>query len=222
MLLKELRQQVFETSLQLVKDGVVNGSSGNVSALDHLSGLIAITPTAIPYSQLTVEDIVVVDLYGKPVEGKWKSTSETPMHTIFYRERPDVGAVIHTHAPYASVFAACGQEIPMVLTEAAACLTGAVPVAPYRRPGSDELARVLVGALAPDGVCVMLQSHGLLSVGHDLNAAYGSTLAAEACARTTLWARSMGLEPGCVDSLEAAAIRRSYLAGYKPVALATG
>jgi ribulose-5-phosphate 4-epimerase/fuculose-1-phosphate aldolase len=122
MLLKELREEVLEKSLQMIRDGLAFGSGGNISTLDRESDLIAITPSAIEYTKMKPEDVVVIDKHGKLVEGKWKPTSETPMHTIFYREREDVGAVVHTHAPHASVFAIINEPIPMVVTDVAVLL----------------------------------------------------------------------------------------------------
>lgn len=216
MLLEELRTKVLETALQMVKDGIAHGAQGNISALDRETGLIAITPSALPYAVMQVEDICVVDPFGKLVEAKWKATSETPMHTIFYRERPDVGAVVHSHAPYSTVFGITHKPIPMVLTEAATCLTGPVPVAPYCRPGTEELARQLVEVLGEKGVAVVLAQHGLLTVGGDLGQAYDSTLAAETSARLTIMARSMGEPVHEMDPDEASFMREMYLTKYRP------
>jgi ribulose-5-phosphate 4-epimerase/fuculose-1-phosphate aldolase len=137
------------------------------------------------------------------------------MHTIFYREREDVGAVVHSHAPYATVFGIINKSIPMVLTEAATCLTGNVPVAPYRRPGSIELAQQVLEELH-GGVAIVLAQHGLLTVGADLGQAYDSTLAAETSARLVIMARSMGEQVVELDPSECALVRNSYLAHYKP------
>lgn len=215
MLLKELREQVLEKSLQMIRDGLAFGAGGNISALDSESGLIAITPSAIEYTQMKPEDVVVIDKQGKLVEGKWKPTSETPMHTIFYRERNDVGAVVHTHAPHASVFAITNEPIPMVVTEAALCLGGPVQVDPYVRPGTDELARSVLEAMGM-GVAVLLGSHGLITVGHNLGEAYSSTIAAEVSARFTIMARSMGAEPIQLDPEEVSYLRELYLKHYHP------
>jgi L-ribulose-5-phosphate 4-epimerase len=215
MLLATLRQKVLETALQMIRDGLAFGAGGNISARDSESGLIAITPTAIEYTRMSPEDVVVIDEYGKNVEGAWKPTSETPMHTIFYREREDVGAVVHTHAPYASVFAICNAEIPMVVTESALCIGGHVPVAPYVRPGTEELARTVLEAMGT-GVAVLLAQHGMIAVGSDLHAAYATTIATEVSARLTLLARSAGLQPNTIDQTEVTELRQLYLQQYHP------
>ncbi len=164
---------------------------------------------------MKVEDVVVVDVHGKVIEGKWKPTSESPMHTIFYREREDVGAVVHTHAPYASVFAIVGEPIPMVVTEAALCLGGPVQVDPYVRPGTDDLAQSILEAMG-EGVAVLMGSHGMITVGINLHEAYASTIAAEVSARFTILARSMGREPIILDPEEVNVLRSLYLQHYRP------
>jgi ribulose-5-phosphate 4-epimerase/fuculose-1-phosphate aldolase len=137
------------------------------------------------------------------------------MHTIFYREREDVHAVVHTHAPYASVFAIINEPIPMVVTEAALCVGGPVPVSPYTRPGTDELAKVVLDTMG-SGVSVLLAQHGLITVGHNLDEAYASTIATEVSARLTIFARSMGATPMPLDLDEVAELRQLYLKHYHP------
>lgn len=217
MMLETLRKQVLETSLQMVADGLVFGAGGNVSALDRESGYLAITPTAIEYHKMMPEDVVVIDKHGKLVEGKWKPTSEMPMHTIFYRERDDVGAVVHTHAPYASIFAVINEPVPMVITEAALCIGAPVRVAPYCRPGTEKLARVVLDTMG-DGVAVLLGQHGLITVGANLGQAYSSTIATEMSAKLTFMARSMGAEPQPLNLDEVAELRELYLRLYHPSA----
>ncbi|TFH32103.1 MAG: class II aldolase/adducin family protein [Anaerolineales bacterium] len=215
MLLKELRHEVLEKCLQMIRDGLAFGSGGNISALDRDSGLIAITPSALEYTKMKPEDVVVVDKHGKLVEGNWKPTSESPMHTIFYREREDVGAVMHTHAPHASVFAIINEPIPMVVTESALCLGAQVRVDPYVRPGTDDLARSVLEAMGQD-VAILLGQHGLITVGQNLGEAYASTIAAEVSARFTIMARSMGVEPMHLDLEEVRFLRDLYLTHYHP------
>lgn len=215
MLLEDLRAEVLATARQMVADGLAYGAQGNISALDPATGLIAITPSAVEYDRMGVEDVVVVDKLGKVVEGKWKPTSETLMHTIFYRERSDVGAVVHTHAPYATTFAIIGEPVPMVLSEAALCLGGPVPVAPYRRPATQELAQIVLETMG-EGVSALLAQHGLITVGANLGQAYAATIAAEMSARLVIMARSMNTEPVHLDSDEVTALREIYLRHYRP------
>lgn len=224
MILETLRNQILETCLRMVADGLSHGSAGNLSALDRESGLIAITPSALEYHMLQPEDIAVVDREGRLVEGRWKPTSELAMHTIFYRQRPEVGAVVHTHAPYASVFAIAHQPIPMVLAEAAPFLGGAAPAAAYARTGSQELAEVMLETLYPGQAAeavssaALMANHGLLSIGPNLELAYQANLCAELSARLTYMARAMGATPVEIATQEVAALRALVLSSYKPTA----
>ena len=215
MLLKELREQVIETCLKMLEDGVAFGTQGNVSAFDRQKGLVAISPSALRYQTMKPEDICVVDLAGKAVESKWKPTSELFLHLIFYNKRSDVQAVVHTHALYCTTFSAINEPVPLILNEAAMNLTGPIPVAPYERPGSKELAEVTLKAMGPDGVAAIMLHHGLVTVGADLAAAYETTLAAEMTAHTVILARSMGKEVIPMDPAECAHLREVYLTTYK-------
>jgi L-ribulose-5-phosphate 4-epimerase len=215
MMLEGLREEVLEKAKQMVIDGLAYESGGNISAIDAQKGLIAITPSAIEYRKMKVEDIVVIDKQGNVVDGVYKPTSETPLHTIFYRERPDIGAVVHTHAPYASVFAVIGEPVPMIVTEAALCIGGPVEVAPYRRPGTEELSQVALEVMG-EGVAVLLGQHGLITVGPSLGDAYSTTLATEISARLAITARAIGLSPVPLDLDEVTTLRELRLRHYHP------
>lgn len=217
MMLGELRSEVLATARRMVAEGLTLGTGGNVSALDRESGNVVITPSAVDYETMGEEDLVVIDLQGRVVEGRWKPSNETPMHTVFYRERHDVGAVVHTHAPYSSVFAVIGQPIPLVIMEAALCLGRPVSVAPYRRPATAELGRVALETMG-DGVAVNLAQHGLITVGRDLGQAFASSAAAEFSARLTLMARSAGYSPRELEQDEVDTLRKNYLENYRPSA----
>ncbi len=214
MLLMGLREQVLQTSLRLLEDGVIHGSQGNVSAIDRERGLVAITPSSIPYTELSPEDICVVDEDRKVREGKRKPTSEIALHLAFYKRRADVGAVVHTHPPYATAFGVIGSEpLPIVLVEAAMWLGGPVPVAPYARPGSDRVAEVTAEKTG-SGPGAIMAHHGLVTVGPNLDFAYERTIAVESGARLVVLARSMGKEVLSLDEEEVASLHRMLLAMY--------
>lgn len=212
---RELKEEVWYFARQMAADGIAHRAQGNVSLRQASSGLIAVTPSAIPYDRLQVEDIVVIERDGSVVEGQWKATSELRLHLAFYRARAEVNAVVHSHAPYATLFGVTGEALPMILTEAAACLGGTVPVAPYCRPGTQELAESAVQT-ADKGMAVILANHGLVTVGPDLNSAYDATLAVEATARTLWMARTMGAQVNVLDADEVRAFRAAYLVNYRP------
>jgi L-ribulose-5-phosphate 4-epimerase len=216
--MKELRMTVLDSAKRMAADRLTTGSNGNVSAMDRESGLIVITPSAIDYGEMREDDLVLVDKNGRVVEGNWKPSNETPMHTIFYRERPGTGAVMHTHAPFASVFSIIDEPIPLVIMEAAVCLGDRVPVAPYRTPATEDLGRIALETMG-DGVAVVLARHGLITVGEDLAQAYASSMAAELSAWLTVMARSINAVPREIDQAEVARLRRSYLESYRPTGL---
>ena len=143
MLLVDLREKVIEIGLQMLQDRLVHHGQGNISARDRESGYIAITPSGLPYHRRQAEDICVIDIDQHIIEGRWRPTSEIGLHIVFYRNRKDVNAVIHTHAPYTTIYSIIGEKsLPMVLNESAMCLGRPLPVTPYGRPGSLELAQI--------------------------------------------------------------------------------
>jgi L-fuculose-phosphate aldolase len=216
MLLSDLREKIVEIGLRMVADGLAHGTQGNISALDAESGLLAVTPSAVPYAQRRAEDICVMDLQRRLIEGRWQPTSEVNLHLAFYRRRKDVRAVVHSHALHASVFGVTGEAIPQVLIESAMCLTGPVPVAAYASPGGEEVAELTADAAGAFGNAVVMAHHGLVTVGDTLEQAYAASLAAETMARVVILARSMGVKEKTMDPLEAARLREGFLANYAP------
>ncbi len=196
MRLEALRAEVLSRAQQMCADDLAHGSAGNLSARDRQSGLIAITPSGLEYERLQVADIVLVDAEGQLVEGARTPTSEWRMHISAYRNRPDIGGLVHTHPPFATLFAALEEEIPMVVDEAAYYLGGPIPVADYAPPGTQDLADSACRSL-DQGMAVLLARHGLLCAGQNLAEAYQVTLVAEFSARLAAQARSLGahLEP---------------------------
>jgi L-ribulose-5-phosphate 4-epimerase len=130
MLLKELRTQVLEANLELVRRGLVLYTFGNASGIDRDQNLIVIKPSGVEYDELVPELMVVTDLHGKVVDGKLKPSSDLDTHTLLYREFPTIGAVVHTHSEYATSFAQAGLPIPALGTTHADYFYGAVPVTP--------------------------------------------------------------------------------------------
>jgi L-ribulose-5-phosphate 4-epimerase len=127
MLLKELRTQVLEANLELVKRGLVLYTFGNASGIDRDQNLIVIKPTGVDYDELVPELMVVTDLNGKIVDGKFKPSSDLDTHTLLYREFSSIGAVVHTHSEFATSFAQAGLPIPPLGTTHADYFHGAVP-----------------------------------------------------------------------------------------------
>jgi L-ribulose-5-phosphate 4-epimerase len=217
MRLAELRAKVFDYARQMASDGMAHGAQGNISALDRESGLIAITPSAADYRTMTADDIVIIDREGAIVEGRWKPTVETPLHTLFYRRRPDVGAVIHCHAPNVSGFAAALRPVPIVLIEAACAAGSAVPCAPMMRSGTAEFAELMLDTIGARTAAVMGQ-HGLVVCGQDLKRAYGTAIAVEDSARAALLARQLGVDPTPIPPDLCDELHQWWLTSYRPTA----
>src|ERR1700709_1582739 len=135
MLLEELRTQVLEANLELVKRGLVLYTFGNASGIDRDQGLIVIKPSGVDYDELVPEFMVVTDLHGKIVDGKFKPSSARDTPPLLYREFPTIGAVVHTHSEFATSFAQAGLAIPALGTTHADYFYGPIPCT---LPLSDE------------------------------------------------------------------------------------
>ena len=127
-MLEELKKQVCEQNLELVRRGVVIYTWGNVSGIDRESGLVVIKPSGVDYDGMTPEDMVVVDLQtGETVEGKWRPSSDTKTHLYLYRSFPEIGGITHTHSVNAVAFAQAGRAIPALGTTHADYFYGSIP-----------------------------------------------------------------------------------------------
>jgi L-ribulose-5-phosphate 4-epimerase len=137
-MLEQLKEQVLEANLDIVRRGLVLYTWGNASGLDRQSGLIAIKPSGVPYAEMKASDFVVTDLDGKIVEGKLRPSSDLDTHLALYRAFPAIGGVVHTHSRVATVWAQAGREIPCLGTTHADYFYGSIPVA---GPLTDEEVR---------------------------------------------------------------------------------
>ncbi len=126
-MLESLKKQVTKANLLLPKHGLVTFTWGNVSGIDRESGLVVIKPSGVPYEQMTEADMVVVDLDGKVVEGKWKPSSDTPTHLELYKAFPECGGIVHTHSRWATTFAQAGKPIPALGTTHGDYFYGEIP-----------------------------------------------------------------------------------------------
>lgn len=126
-MLEELKEKVCKANLDLVKHGLVIFTWGNVSAIDRASGLVVIKPSGVSYDGMSPDDMVVVDLDGKVVEGHYKPSSDTPTHVVLYKAFPQIGGVVHTHSTYATAWAQAGRDIPNIGTTHADYFRDAIP-----------------------------------------------------------------------------------------------
>lgn len=171
-----------------------------------------ITPSGVPYDDSRPVDMVAVDLQDGSHSGRLKPSTETLLHTAIYRRRPDVAAIVHTHSPYAAVFAVNRLELPAVLEEMAQLVGESVRVAPYAAPGSAGLAEGAVDTLQ-GGAAVLLANHGLVGVGNTLKGALTVCQVVEKSAQVFLWARLTGT-PFLLEKQTARELRQEFLLNY--------
>ena len=186
----EVAQAVVRCCRGLWEAGLIAAGDGNVSVrLD--AGRVLVTPSGRLKSELEAEDLVVVDLDGRRVDGCRDATTELDLHLRVYRRRSDVGAVVHAHPPTATAFAVAGEGIPEDVLPEITLLLGAVPVVPYATPGTSALGDAVEPFIAGRSA-VLLANHGALTWGADLPQARIRMESLEHGARILLAARSLG------------------------------
>ena len=189
-MLEELKREVCEANLLLPKYGLVTFTWGNVSGIDRETGLMVIKPSGVPYEGMTVEDMVVVDLDGKAVEGKWKPSSDTPTHVELYKAFSKCGGIVHTHSRWATTFAQAGRGIPAMGTTQADYFYGEISCtrpmtdAEIRGEYEKKTGKVIVETFAdrdPAAVPgVLVYSHGPFAWGTDaMNAVHNAVVMEE-------------------------------------------
>lgn len=126
-MLEELKRKVYEANMQLPKYGLVTFTWGNVSEIDRASNMFVIKPSGVEYDELTPEDMVVVDLMGNKIEGRYNPSSDTATHMILYKRFSEIGGIVHTHSPWATSWAQAGRGIPCYGTTHADYMYGEIP-----------------------------------------------------------------------------------------------
>jgi L-fuculose-phosphate aldolase len=186
----DTRSALCEYGRSLLDDGLTTGTGGNLSARldeDH----IAITPSGVPYEDITPADVPVVRTDGTVVEGDLDPSTELPMHLAVYESRPDVEGVVHTHSPYATTFASLGEPIPA--SHYLVAFAGSeVPVAEYKTHATQRLGEAAVDALGDSYSATLLRNHGVLTASDSLDDAYTVAQMVEFCARIHYQARAIG------------------------------
>jgi len=177
------RESVLFHSKRMWEAGLVVASAGNVSARVPGHDAIAVTPTSIFYDVMTADQVVIVSLdSGLPIESTARPSGELPTHLAVYRHRPDVGAIVHTHAPYVTALSVLRRPLPPIIDEMIVYFGGTIEVADYAFSGTDDLGANVVAALG-DRAGVLLSNHGNLCVGRDLAEALHVALTMESTAR---------------------------------------
>ena len=216
MLLEALRKQVVRVGREALAAGVVHGTSGNMSARDPKSGLVAISPSGMPYPAVKPKDIVIVDVEGTVVDGKRKPSSETPLHTMVYRHLSWIGAIVHTHAHFSTVVSCIRDELPPILTEACLVVGPRVPVTRYGLTGTPDFGQSVLEAMDGETRAVLLRNHGLLAFGADFSEALTIAEIVEEAARVYVHALAAngGREPNLVPESLIPGMRERFLATY--------
>ncbi len=212
MLLDQLRSEICRLHTELPRNNLVAWTSGNISGRDSESGLVVIKPSGVPYDELTPENMVVVNLDGKVVEGKLKPSSDTFAHVTVYRHRQDVNGVVHTHSTFATAWAAVGRPIPAVLTAICDEFGGPIPVGAYAKIGGDEIGQEIIRSIG-SSPAILMKNHGVFTIGRTPEAAVKAAVMVEDVARTVFYALQLG-QPDEIPAEEVARAHRRYLEEY--------
>lgn len=190
MLLQKEREDVVKYCQMLITHGLTKGTGGNISILNREEGLFAISPSGIDYFETEPEDIVVMNLKGEIVDGDRKPSSEHELHRVFYTDRDDIAAVVHTHSVYSTVLATLREGLPA--SSYLVAFSGYdVRCAEYASYGSVELAKNTFEAMKERNAAFMA-NHGLIAGGSDILNAFNIVEQIEQCAEVYVKARSIG------------------------------
>ncbi len=193
MLLPALREEVCRLHAELPKNNLVAWTSGNLSARDPETNLVVIKPSGITFPNLTPENMVVVDINGKIVEGEYKASSDTASHCYIYRQRSDVFGVVHTHSRYATAFAVVGRSIPCLTTAMGDEFGGPIPCGGFALIGGEEIGAVVVETLKDSkSPSCLLQSHGVFALGKNAESAIKAAVMTEDNAAIVWMASQLG------------------------------
>ncbi|MBR4479589.1 MAG: L-ribulose-5-phosphate 4-epimerase [Bacteroidales bacterium] len=202
-MLEELKEKVFRANLDLVKHGLVIFTWGNVSAIDRATGLVVIKPSGVSYETMRAEDMVVVDLNGKVVEGDLRPSSDTPTHLVLYKAFPEIGGVVHTHSTYATAWAQAGLDIPNIGTTHADYFHDDIPCTrdmkksevfgEYEKETGNVIVERFKGMNPVDTPAVLVKNHGPFTWGTDADNAVHNAVVLEQVAKMGFVAVTLNL-----------------------------
>lgn len=190
MLLQKEREEIVAYGRKMISSGLTKGTGGNISIFNRERGLVAISPSGLDYYETTPVDVVILNLDGEVVEGERKPSSELDMHLIYYRNREDINALVHTHSPYAKTIASLGWELPAV-SYLIAFAGPNVRCAPYETFGTKQLAEAAFEGMI-NRRAVLLANHGLIAGANNIKMAFTVAEEIEFCAQIYYQTKSVG------------------------------
>jgi L-ribulose-5-phosphate 4-epimerase len=216
-MLENLRAEIYRLHLELPKNNLITWTTGNISGRDPVTGYVVIKPSGVLYVDLTPEQLVVLDVHGKVIEGELKPSSDAATHLYIYRHRRDVGGIVHTHSTFATAFAALGKPIPPYLTAICDEFGGPIPVGGFAPIGNEEIGREVIRSIG-NSPAILMQNHGVFTLGKSAKAAVKSAVMVEDAARTMFYAYQLGERLGTqvipIEPEMVAKLHRRYVEEY--------
>lgn len=214
MRLEQLKREVAELHALLPANNLVSWTSGNISGRLPGASTMIIKPSGVAFEALTPEAMCEVDIVTLENRSAYKYSSDTATHAYIYREMPTVGGIVHTHSPYATAWAALGRDIPCVLTAMADEFGGPIPCGGFALIGGEEIGREVVKVLRDHpSPAVLLQNHGVFTVGRTPKEALKAAVMCEDVARTVFLACQLG-EPIALAPEDIAKLHHRYTHDY--------
>ena len=202
-MLEQLKEEVFQANLELPERGLIKYTWGNVSAVDREKGLFVIKPSGVGYDDMKASDMVVCDFDGNVIEGELNPSSDMPTHAVLYKEFPEIGAVVHTHSTWATIWAQAGLDVPAMGTTHADTFYGTVPCARFLtqaeidRGYEQETGNAIVETFRERGIKpmevpgVLLHGHGPFTWAKDAKGAVLNAVVLDEVCKTNLFARQL-------------------------------
>ena len=186
---EEQKKELLDICLEMIKHDLVIGSSGNASLRvgDH----VVISPSSVHYTEMTIDDVVIIDLEGNEVEGTRNPSVETPMHLEIYNNRDDAHAVVHTHSLYASAMAILHEPLPPIIDEVVPKLGAEIRVSQYAMPGTKQLGKNVVEVLE-ERSAALIANHGSVCIAKTLKDALFLSILLERACKIYMTARQVG------------------------------
>ena len=219
-MLDKLKEEVFQANVDLPKHGLVKYTWGNVSAIDRDSGLFVIKPSGVTYEKMTAQDMVVVDLDGRVVEGELNPSSDTLTHAVLYKHYPQIGGIAHTHSTWATIWAQAGLDVQAMGTTHADTFYGSVPCARFltEKEVNDgyevETGKVIIETFEERGLDVLavpgilLQGHGPFTWGKDAKSAVMNSVVLDEVSKMNFFTQKLN---GLAEELPQRILDKHYL-----------